>query len=198
MEIVPILSTIILVGTIATFVLAVAAYILYKLRERRGRGRRAGQVLAHEPLREPHVLVTPTAHPGLSMPTGQAAHASMFMAPTSTVPPVGPPPELQQHHGWPPLAAPYPEPAYSEAGMRPTTPARHDHPYRVPEEAPRHRTAAAPNEAARAGSSMFMEYTDHGFVPFDAVRSRHPGGRHQVPPEREAPREDEDGEFAWL
>lgn len=33
MEIVPILSTIILVGTVATFILAVAAYILYKMRE---------------------------------------------------------------------------------------------------------------------------------------------------------------------
>ena len=38
MELVPILSTIILVGTIATFILAVAAYVLYKIRERRARG----------------------------------------------------------------------------------------------------------------------------------------------------------------
>lgn len=34
MEIVPILSTIILVATIATFILAIAAYILFKIRQR--------------------------------------------------------------------------------------------------------------------------------------------------------------------
>ena len=37
MEIIPILSTIILVATIATFILAIAAYVLYKVRERRAR-----------------------------------------------------------------------------------------------------------------------------------------------------------------
>jgi hypothetical protein len=36
MELIPILSTIILVATICTFILAVGAYILYKIRERRG------------------------------------------------------------------------------------------------------------------------------------------------------------------
>ncbi|HEY6906710.1 MAG TPA: hypothetical protein VI230_04540 [Ignavibacteriaceae bacterium] len=35
MELIPILSTIILVATICTFILAVGAYILYKVRERR-------------------------------------------------------------------------------------------------------------------------------------------------------------------
>ncbi len=33
MELIPILSTIILVATISTFILAVGAYILYKIRE---------------------------------------------------------------------------------------------------------------------------------------------------------------------
>jgi len=37
MELIPILSTIILVATISTFILAVGAYILYKVRERRTR-----------------------------------------------------------------------------------------------------------------------------------------------------------------
>jgi len=36
MELIPILSTIILVATICTFMLAIGAYILYKIRERRG------------------------------------------------------------------------------------------------------------------------------------------------------------------
>ena len=56
MEIVPILSTIILVGTIATFILAVAAYILYKIRERRVREESTG--VSHS-MPEPHVLVAP-------------------------------------------------------------------------------------------------------------------------------------------
>ena len=36
MELIPILSTSILVATICTFILAIGAYILYKVRERRG------------------------------------------------------------------------------------------------------------------------------------------------------------------
>ncbi|MBK7381294.1 MAG: hypothetical protein IPJ03_20330 [Ignavibacteriales bacterium] len=36
MELIPILSTIILVATISTFILAIGAYILFKVRERRG------------------------------------------------------------------------------------------------------------------------------------------------------------------
>lgn len=36
MELIPILSTIILVATISTFLLAIGAYILYKIREKKG------------------------------------------------------------------------------------------------------------------------------------------------------------------
>lgn len=36
MELIPILSAIILIATISTFILAVGAYIMYKVRERRG------------------------------------------------------------------------------------------------------------------------------------------------------------------
>lgn len=36
MELIPILSTIILVATISTFILAIGAYVLFKVRERRG------------------------------------------------------------------------------------------------------------------------------------------------------------------
>jgi len=41
MELIPILSLIILVSTISTFVLAVGAYILYKVRERKGHAAKA-------------------------------------------------------------------------------------------------------------------------------------------------------------
>ncbi len=43
MELIPILSLIILVATISTFILAVGAYILYKIRERKGRTAQSAQ-----------------------------------------------------------------------------------------------------------------------------------------------------------
>ncbi len=43
MELIPILATIILIATIITFILAIGAYILYKVRERKGTQREAQQ-----------------------------------------------------------------------------------------------------------------------------------------------------------
>ena len=54
MELIPILSLIILVATISTFVLSVGAYILYKVRERKGITAKAPQ-----PSAIPAELVTP-------------------------------------------------------------------------------------------------------------------------------------------
>jgi hypothetical protein len=54
MELIPILSLIILVATISTFILSVGAYILYKIRERKGVGSRAPL-----PSTIPAELVTP-------------------------------------------------------------------------------------------------------------------------------------------
>ena len=53
MELIPILSLIILVATISTFILAVGAYILYKIRERKGRE------TAAQPAAVPAELVSP-------------------------------------------------------------------------------------------------------------------------------------------
>ncbi len=55
MELIPILSLIILVATISTFILAVGAYILYKIRERKGR-----TGAAEQPAYIDAELVTPT------------------------------------------------------------------------------------------------------------------------------------------
>ena len=46
MELIPILSLIILVATISTFILAVGAYILYKIREKKGVSAQAAQPAA--------------------------------------------------------------------------------------------------------------------------------------------------------
>lgn len=55
MELIPILSLIILVATISTFILAVGAYILYKIRERKGKGG-----VAQQPSSIEAELVTPS------------------------------------------------------------------------------------------------------------------------------------------
>ncbi len=84
MEIVPILSTIILVGTVATFILAVAAYILYKMRE----GSAQESELQME--RDPHHVVMAVNQNQAEMMYGgdsAPAEASMYYAPTGTTPP---------------------------------------------------------------------------------------------------------------
>ena len=58
MELIPILSTIILVATISTFLLAIGAYILYKVRERKGL-----QAEVVEPAQIEAELVSPAAIP---------------------------------------------------------------------------------------------------------------------------------------
>ncbi len=58
MELIPILSTIILVATISTFLLAIGAYILYKIRESRGE-----QIIAPQPATVQAELVTPAVAP---------------------------------------------------------------------------------------------------------------------------------------
>ncbi len=82
MEIVPILSTIILVGTVATFILAVAAYILYKMRE----GTPQESEVQME--REPHHVVMAVNQSDMMYGGDSApAEASMYYAPTATTPP---------------------------------------------------------------------------------------------------------------
>ena len=66
MELVPILSTIILVGTVATFILAVAAYVLYKIRERRVLENGSSAMPVDT---SPHVLVSPSHYSAESAPS---------------------------------------------------------------------------------------------------------------------------------
>ena len=56
MELIPILSLIILVATISTFVLSIGAYVLYKIREKKGQAKEAPK-----PETIPAELVTPQA-----------------------------------------------------------------------------------------------------------------------------------------
>ncbi len=85
MEIVPILSTIILVGTVATFILAVAAYILYKMRE--GGGNVLNESASEQV--QPHHVVMPADYASMMGQRGDSgpSEASTYFAPTATTPP---------------------------------------------------------------------------------------------------------------
>lgn len=140
MEIVPILSTIILVGTVATFILAVAAYILYKMREGGGH---VPQNTQTEQL-QPHHVVMPVDYSAMVGQRGDSgpSEASTFIAPTVTTPPQGP--YLETNNG------------YGFDGERGNGLGGH--------------AQALPSDAQQGMSldSFFWEYTDDGFSPLNA------------------------------
>ncbi len=88
MELIPILSLIILVATISTFVLAVGAYILYKVRERKGKIAQAaqpaaiaGEMIVPTPLMgEQAVSRTTFAETGTGYRTGQSTQQQPIFA----------------------------------------------------------------------------------------------------------------------
>jgi len=76
MELIPVLSTIILVATISTFLLAIGAYILYKIREGKGQ-----QVVASTPATVNAELLTPAEAPVLVPQQGPAIAPSVYIEP---------------------------------------------------------------------------------------------------------------------
>ena len=92
MELIPVLSTIILVATICTFLLAIGAYILYKVREGKGQ-----QVVAPTPSTVNAELLTPAEAPVLVPQQGPAIAPLVYFEPK-------PAPSIQ------PEAANYPQP----------------------------------------------------------------------------------------
>ena len=85
MQLVPILSTIILVGTLATFILAVSAYILYKMREKQGAN---VQAAPHAQQQEQTHVVVSASQQSFGLPASQSAQAPVpaSIMPTQTVP----------------------------------------------------------------------------------------------------------------
>jgi hypothetical protein len=85
MQLVPILSTIILVGTLATFILAVSAYVLYKMREKQAVNTPAAPPAQQQ--EQTHVLVSSTAQQ-VGLPASQSAQAPVpaSIMSTQTVP----------------------------------------------------------------------------------------------------------------
>lgn len=146
MELIPILSMIILVATIATFILSIGAYILYKLREKRGR------VTAPAVPREveaeliaPQVMVTTQAEQYatiqprlLERPTGAG---QQYRRPSYGV--------------QTPPAAPAYAPRYSTPQPQPVATRRQGGEYIAPQQQ---------QERARQGSNKYMTYTAEGYV----------------------------------
>lgn len=198
MELVPILSTIILVGTIATFILAVFAYILYKVRERRTR--EAGPQRQYVEARRQQQQVGGGRQTGPAL--GHASQASMYIAPTSTLPPQGPVVEVDNVHEAAPLAGGWSQPPRLERAVAAPQPYDHEgdgrRSQRIARQQPAYETAEAalPRrrlEESREPSSLFWEYTDEGFVPVDPTKAPARGEQRR---ERHAPEEDEGS--AWL
>lgn len=84
MELIPILSLIVLVATISTFILAVGAYVLYKIRERKGRVANApkpdtieAELVAPEPIMAEQRRTQAGVAPTIVRRTGYQQRANM-------------------------------------------------------------------------------------------------------------------------
>lgn len=149
MELIPILSLIILVATISTFILAVGAYILYKVRERKGITAQAPQ-----PSAIPGELITPAP---LAMDQKVSSHERRTFDVVSP----------QQEHGYDTqrqqsyyqqneeVKGPELRPTYVGSG-----PPQSDNRYRKPTEEQR-RTGAGERYSSKR---KFLRYTNEGYV----------------------------------
>jgi hypothetical protein len=198
MELVPILSTIILVGTVATFILAVFAYILYKVRERRTRNA-AGRQSQYTGARR--TQIAPPTPVGAHI--GQPMSASMYIAPTTSLPPQGPVIEVEHMREATPPVGGWQQPPNVEHAVAATS--SFDRADESVDRRPSQHTARPQpqeiieprqleREALHQPSSLFWEYTDDGFVPVDPTRS---GRRGAAQAGQFGTAEDEEG-FAWL
>lgn len=190
MELVPILSAIILAFTIATFILAIAAYVNYKLRERSRKKKKAAGggtfVATPAPAPPPHVLVEATASAAPALPAAQEAPA--FLPPAQKSPAFLPPPTATDFTFTP----------HQEPEAVPVRPAKES----FFESAPSY--GAPPQPEAETPGSMFWEYTEDGFVPMapDGRRGAEPDpfASPESKPSGNKPRQGQDtlDDNAWL
>lgn len=171
MELVPILSTIILVGTIATFILAVAAYVLYKIRERRAL--QEGDV-QRQAAPDPHVLVAPQQPQMIGAPQQQQPQWQQQQ------------PQWQQQ----PQTNVYVDSPQGSQGRQGAYGAQEESDFEQEQATP------VPSKVPQVGqpsqqNSLFWEYTDEGFVP---VRPDDPSKED----EQKQSQQGQDDGFAWL
>lgn len=138
MELIPILSTIILVATISTFILAIGAYILYKIRESRGE-----QYVAAGPSEIRAELITPAAAP---VPVREVERAPAQVVVQQPVAGSGPQPQ--------------PQPIFIQQQYQPEVKPLHS---RVGVPTPQF-NAAGYTTAQSPRDSKFMKYTSEGYV----------------------------------
>jgi len=146
MELIPILATIILVATISTFILAIGAYILYKIRESRGQ-----QAEVAQPTTIQAELLTPEALEQQivfesQLPAGQV----MYEQPrVPSYKPAAEPIFVKQGAGAnQPMQSPY-------TAAKPFVAAKVDKPRRA---------VAGPASPASVTDQKFMKYTSEGYV----------------------------------
>ncbi len=142
MELIPILATIILMATISTFFLAIGAYVLYKIREKKG-----AQVAKLEPQTIRAELVTPEAL------AEQAPAQAEQRAPA--------PKQFERPN--PPSYRPAMEPIFVQKKVSQPTPERvaAPAPAQARQEAPRPSPGPAPSQS---GERKFMKFTSEGYV----------------------------------
>ncbi len=137
MELIPILATIILMATVSTFFLAVGAYVLYKIRERKG-----SRVEKIQPATIKAELVTPEL--AVDQAPAVIEHKQKAPAPRAFERPN------------PPSYRPALEPIFVQ--KKSATPASAEAP------AKQEQVKAGPAPAASAGENKFLKYTSEGYV----------------------------------
>ena len=158
MELIPILSTIILVATISTFLLAIGAYILYKVRERKGQAAvipQATEVKAE--------LVTPAAaQSSRQAEQPKAAPQPVYIERQPVI--------IQQQEAQRPMQprfTPKPQP-YTTYGQPATARFQQQQPQRQQvrqQHVPSTQYTPLTAEEKSSVDSKFMKYTTEGYVP---------------------------------
>lgn len=161
MELIPILSTIILMATIMTFILAIGAYVLYKVREKRGQ-----QVTISEPSKVRAEIIAPAEMPEYE--EIGTVNAQPYYQPQQQVP-------FQQPQ---PYYIPQPGPAQQYYQQQPFVPQRQSYSSEYNEGSKRNvvrRKSGTTDEKLRANTnSRFLKYTSEGYVPPKEDKSQGP------------------------
>jgi len=143
MELIPILSLIVLVATMSTFILAVGAYVMYKIRERKGRVSQAPQ-----PATIDAELITPASATAGMRETDAMTRLTQVTEQTQTR---------------------VTEPGFQRQQMRMTAPTRRTQPMRPTfiGNSPETRYTEeryVPKQTTEKTSQKFMRYTSDGYV----------------------------------
>lgn len=150
MELIPILSTIILVATISTFILAIGAYILYKIREARGQ-----QVSVPIAATVKAELLTPMEVNSQMAYEQQRTPQPIYIDQPGAVqyqPSIQP--AYSQTQQYEPAPRQYAEPGFSEVRS-----------YQTPAPPPKQRSEA-----------KFMKYTEEGYTPANGAKEEKNNG----------------------